>query len=108
MSWSIESGSSHKCPNGHVYYDSDGGPCCVPCAGCDEAHFWEDMEEINGDYYCEACAEIENNKCTDCGEKPGGHRKTTLCRDCWEAGYADYKMDEAKDEKLEREARFEE
>ena len=54
-----ESGYSHMCPNGHMWWDSDGGACCVECGVCNKAMPWEDMPEIDGEYYCsEECAAI--------------------------------------------------
>jgi len=100
MAWSIESGHSHRCPNGHTWYDSDGGPCCSPCEGCGDNYPFDEMEEIRGSWYCQDCAEAENAKCLDCLEADGDY-KNGLCKTCWDAGYADYKMDQMKDDKLE-------
>ena len=48
MSWSIESGYSHKCPDcGQVWYDSDGGCDSAYCAELAMANEVELKDEID-------------------------------------------------------------
>ena len=51
---------------------------------------------------CEFCG---TTYCTDCGN-PAEHYSpkgpSTKCRQCWEEGYGDYKRDQLKDERMER------
>lgn len=57
MSWSIESGNSHNCVCGAIFYDSDGGACHGICSGknCNELISNDDMS-----------LPALNNMCQDC------------------------------------------
>ena len=53
--------------------------------GCDDCFFGDELEEIDGELYCEVCADPIEYECDECGEMFEDHlmdAEWTMCLDC--------------------------
>jgi hypothetical protein len=58
----LQSGYSHRCVCGRLWYDSDGGPCHWECVDCGKMIDEDDSDDEG------RCWDCHHEKCQGCGE----------------------------------------